>query len=159
MPTMLSPLHMETHMMIKKVLAVATLTLSAGASNAWTLVYAHDASGAATSGSIQTLRNAINNGASVKVIIQRPTVHNWSVNCTNVSVRNDASQAVVCIGMWPLIVNTYIGAQFSNIITPAQTAHFTINTLGQYAQADVKIGDGSILNNSMNTYPMLWFVD
>lgn len=125
---------------------------------AWTLVYTNDPSGAATSGSIQTLRNAINNGSTVKVLIHRPTAHNWLVNCTNISVRNDASQAVVCVGNWPLESQLAIGAQFGAITTPAQAAHFVINTLGQYSQTNVRLGDGGIAWSTIVNHQMSWFV-
>lgn len=159
MPTMQPPLHMETIMILKKALALAILTLSAGASHAWTLVYTNDPSGAATSGSIQTLRNAINSGAAVKVLIHRPTAHNWLVNCTNISVRNDTSQAVVCVGNWPLESQLGIGAQFGAATTPAQAAHFVINTLGQYSQTNVRLGDGGIVSSTIVNHQMSWFVE
>ncbi|MCG3784629.1 hypothetical protein [Delftia acidovorans] len=146
-------------MLIKKALAVVALTLSAGASHAWTLVYANDAAGNASAGSLQSLRTAVNNGANVKVLVTQPNVHTWGVKCTHTSVKMDATQAVVCLSDVGLIVDIGMGSQFAAVANPPQSMHFIINTSGQYAQANVNIGTGALVARSTLNYPMQWFVD
>lgn len=153
------PLHVETIMHLGKALAVAAVTLSAAASHAWTLVYANDASGNTTAGSLQSLRTAVNNGASVKVVVTAPGTHNWSVLCNQVAVKFDASQGVICVSGMQLLIDNSMGANFAAVANPPQSADFTINTQGQYSQSNVRISDGVLVSKTLVYHPMQWFVD
>lgn len=146
-------------MMIKQSLAVAALTLSAGASHAWTLVYANDAAGNATAGSLQSLRTAVTNGASVKVVSDDVGKHAWSVQCAVAAVKYDTSQAVVCANNPVLAADNVIGAQFSNVLSPPQSVSTMINTRGQFSQAMVRLSDGALIGKTLVNAPMQWFVD
>lgn len=145
-------------MTLRNFLTCAALTLVAGASQAWTLAYSHDATGAATSGSLETLRNAANNGASVKVLVSFPGVHTFQVPCANVSVRDDASLAVVCSNT-TLRTDGTPGVAFGMPVSPPQSAHFVINTLGQYSHSTVRIGDGGLTSYTKFNQPMRWYIE
>lgn len=103
-------------MMFKQALAVVTLTLSVGASHAWTLAYAHDTNGSATAGSLQGLRNAGSNGASVKVVAMLPADQDFQLPCAPVSMHMGATQEVVCIGSMDLRTYGEINAQLGQVI-------------------------------------------
>lgn len=152
-------LHTETIMLVNRTLAVAAIALSAGASHAWTLVYANDAAGNATAGSLQSLRTAVTNGASVKVVSDDAGKHAWSVQCAVAAVKYDASQAVVCANNPVLAADNSIGAQFSNVYSPPQTVSNMLNTRGQFSQAIVRLSDGSLIGKTLVNVPMQWFVD
>lgn len=146
-------------MLIKKSLAILALTLSAGASHAWTLVYANDAAGNVTAGSLQSLRTAAINGSSVRVVSDVPGKHAWSVTCTQVAVKYDASQGVVCFGASGLAADNSMGAQFSNVYSPPQIVHIMLNSQGQYSQAMIRTGDGALASKTLVYHPMQWFVE
>lgn len=156
---MRTPLHIETFMFFKQTLAVAALAISASTSHAWTLVYANDAAGNVTAGSLQSLRTALNNGASLKVLVTNPVVHVWQVPCSHVSMRLDSTQAVVCLSSTQLRVDGSIGAQFGNPSNPPSSANYSINTLGQYVQVNFQVGSNSIINKTSDNFPMQWYVE
>lgn len=154
-----TPLHKETIMFLKETLAIAALTLATSASHAWTLVYANDASGNVTAGSLQTLRTALNNGSDLKVVVTAPNVNMWSVKCAFTSVTLDATQGVVCLSDAGLGVDISMGSNFAGTSNPPRSVHFAINTRGQYAQAEVNKGTGALASKTINNYAMQWFVD
>lgn len=149
---------METIMLFKQTLALTAFFLSAGASHAWTLVYANDAAGNVTAGSLQSLRTAVINGSSVRVVSDVPGKHAWSVPCAQLAVKYDASQAVVCSGGSGLASDNSMGAQFSNVYSPPQIVHIMLNSQGQYSQALVRISDGVVASKTLVYHPMQWFV-
>ncbi|WP_416819930.1 hypothetical protein [Delftia tsuruhatensis] len=143
-----------------KAASLAAAICFAGNASAWTLIYAHDANGTATAGSLQALRAAVNAGASVKILSMPPGVHNWSVLCSQVSVRPDPSQSVACVGAdMALIVDLTPGANFGVPPTPIHSSNFAINTLGQYAETKVQISNGAIVSRVTFNYPAQWFVE
>jgi len=150
-------LHIETTMIIKHAIAIAALALATGGANAWTLVYANDAAGNVTAGSLQSLRTAVLNGSSVRVVSDVPGKHAWSVPCFQMAVKYDA-QGVVCFGGSPLASDNSMGAQFSNVYSPPQIVHIMLNTQGQYSQALVRISDGVLASKTLVYHPMQWFV-
>lgn len=143
-----------------KATSLAAAICFAGNAYAWTLMYAHDANGTATAGSLQALRAAVNAGAAVKVLSMPPGVHNWSVTCSQVSVRPDPYQTVVCIGApLDLLIDTAPGASFGALTSPVQSSHFAINTLGQYAQTKIQKSNSAIVSSTTYNYPAQWFVE
>lgn len=146
-------------MNIKKSLILAALTISAGTSHAWNLVYAHDASGNPTGGSLQTLRTALNNGSNLRVLVIVPNVHTWSLNCHQFSIKHDASQAVVCQNDQGLAGNINLGAHFGAPPNPTSSAHFILNTLGQYSATSISRANGSVIQSSVSNHQMQWYVD
>ncbi|UKE79343.1 hypothetical protein [Xanthomonas graminis] len=145
-------------MVLRKLFIFAALFVAAGNLRAATLVYATGASGNVSAGSLQTLREALNNGASVKVLVTAPNDHVWAVPCTNTSVKL-TSQAVVCVSNMGLGINIAMGAQFGSVSSPPQTVHFIINTSGQYVQNTVDIGTGQAYSHATFVYAMQWYVD
>jgi hypothetical protein len=156
---MQTPLHIETIMTLKKTLALAALTLAAGTSHAWNLIYSNDANGATTAGSLQALRTAAINGASIKVVVFDAGAQHWHIPCAQVSVKYDSSQSIVCLGNVDLLIDNTAGAQFGAVLSPPRSANFAANTLGQYAQADIQKSNGAILSRTTRNYPMSWYVD
>ncbi|UYK90701.1 MULTISPECIES: hypothetical protein [Xanthomonas] len=149
-------------MIIGKIAAIATLALAAGSAQAWTLVYATDSNGNISSGSLQTLRTAVDSGASVRVLITAPNnnpEHVWGLLCTNTSLRLDSSQAVVCSSDQDLSMNVAMGSQFGAVSNPAYSAHFLLNTSGQFVQANIRVSNGELLSNTKYTYAMRWYVE
>ncbi|BDE72036.1 hypothetical protein HQS1_31600 [Delftia lacustris] len=151
-------LHPETIMFIKQTIAIAALALSAGTSHAWSLVYANDASGATTAGSLQALRAAANGGSSVKVLVLTAG-HTWQVPCAHVSVRNDSTQAVICTKGSEFHIDVTPGAQFGQVPNPTKFAFFAANTLGQYAQVDMQVSNGSVVSRNTINAQMQWYVE
>ncbi len=146
-------------MKLRNILMTSVTLLFATQSFAWNLVYSHDANGTGTFGSLQALRTAVNNGASVKVLVVPPSVHTWQVSCSEVSVRTDTSQSVACIANSMLSFDLTAGAQFGAVPSPNYSQHFAMNTLGQYAQANVQNGSGTLLSRSTQNFAMQWYVD
>ncbi len=146
-------------MLIKQIISAAAITLFAGTSYAWNLVYSHDASGNQTGGSIQTLRTALNNGSNVKVLVVVPNVHPWTVPCSHVSIKHDASQAVVCLSGVGLGIDIRMGAQFAAVVNPPNSVHYAINTQGQYVETNISHVNGSVLNRTVVNHQMQWYVD
>ena len=147
-------------MKILKIISAASLILLASNSYAWTLVYAHDANGNPTAGSLQTLRNAASNGSSIKVVSSPPGVHDMQIPCTTISVRHDNdAQDVLCTGgldVWTLADS---GPQFGISYTPPQSVVFTMNTKGQYTHISVRLSNREILNTYQWRFPMRWYAD
>jgi hypothetical protein len=135
------------------------MTLSAGASHAWTLVYSHDANGTATAGSLQTLRNAALNGSSVAIVTSTPGVHDWQVTCTHVSIRHDnGGQDVICVNHLDLWTDATPGATFGTPYQPPQSAQFTANTRGQYTHISIRKDNGSVILTNQMRLPIRWYV-
>ncbi|WP_155393082.1 hypothetical protein [Xanthomonas albilineans] len=147
--------------MIKsKVLVFMALAFVAGSSQAWTLVYATDANGNVSAGSLQLLRTAVDNGSDVKVLVTAQTTpHTWGVICTNTSMKLDSSQALVCVSHDDYAMNISMGSQFGEPSNPPFSAHFLINTSGQYAEADMRLGTGEVISKNKYIYPMRWYVN
>ncbi|MDY4340174.1 MULTISPECIES: hypothetical protein [Xanthomonas] len=149
-------------MIMLKTFVFTVLALAAGSSQAWTMVYATDANGNVSAGSLQTLRTAVDNGADVKVLVTAPTqnpYHTWGVLCTNTSMKLDSSQAVVCVGHDDYAMNIAMGSQFGEPSNPPFSAHFLINTSGEYAEADMRLGSGDVVAKSKYVYAMRWYVN
>ena len=146
-------------MLIKQILSAAAITFFAGASYAWNLVYSHDASGNPTGGSLQTLRTAVSNGSSVKVAVNHKNTLTWAFNCTHVSIRPDASQGIVCLSETGLGIDILPGPTFANVVTPPNSVHYAVNTLGQFVETNIAHNGGSVLNRQSTNQPMQWFVD
>lgn len=146
-------------MSFEKIIVAAAITMCAGTSHAWNIVYAHDGNGNATIGSLQALRAAAKNGASVKVVVENPGIQYWNAPCAQVSVRDDATQAVVCLGNVDLLVDLNQGPQFGVVLAPPKSANFAANTNGQYGQTDVQINNGAILSQTTRRYTMNWYVE
>ncbi|WP_267108372.1 hypothetical protein [Xanthomonas sacchari] len=146
-------------MILKNVFAAVALGILSFNAQASTLVYATDANGSVVSGSLQTLRTALNSGANVKVLVTAPNDHVWAVPCTNTSVKLDASQAVVCVSNQGLGMNISMGSQFGGVSNPPQSVHFLLNTSGQYVQANIDMGSGTLVSRSAYVFAMQWYVD
>ena len=147
-------------MKISKTISAASLILLASNSYAWTLVYAHDANGNPTAGSLQTLRNAASNGSSIKVVSSPPGVHDFQIPCTTISVRHDNdAQDVLCGGNLDLSTVATSGPQFGVANTPPQSAVFTMNTKGQYTHVAIRLSNHEILNTYQWRFPMRWYAD
>ncbi|UYC10268.1 hypothetical protein [Xanthomonas sp. CFBP 8445] len=149
-------------MIKRKALVFMALALAAGSSQAWTLVYATDANGNVSAGSLQSLRTAVDNGADLKVLVTAPnqnTQHTWGVLCTNTSMKLDSSQALVCVGHDDYAINIGMGSQFGEPSNPPFSAHFLINTSGEYAEAYMRLGSGELISKSKYVYAMRWFVN
>lgn len=146
-------------MQLKHIISAAAITFAAGTSHAWNLIYAHDVNGNATMGSLQALRTAAKNGASVKIVTYEAGVHFWNAPCAQVSVRDDATQAVVCLGHVDFLVNLNQGPQFGVPLQPPHAANFAANTTGQYAQVDIQTGTGTVLSQKVFRGPISWYVD
>ncbi|MFG0640208.1 MULTISPECIES: hypothetical protein [Delftia] len=146
-------------MLIKKCISAAAMILVASTSHAWNLIYAHDVNGNATVGSLQALRTAAKNGASVKIVTHEPGVHFWNAPCAQVSVRDDSTQAVVCLGHVDFLVNLNQGPQFGVPLQPPHGANFAANTTGQYAQVDIQTGNGAVLAQKVFRGAISWYVD
>ena len=147
-------------MKISKIISAASLILLASNSYAWTLVYAHDANGNPTAGSLQTLRNAASNGSSIKVVSSPPGAHDWQVPCTAVSVRHDRdAQDVLCTGSLSLWMLDASGPQFGLSYTPPQSVSYIMNTKGQYTHISVRLSNNEILNTYQWRFPMRWYAD
>lgn len=123
------------------------------------MVYATDASGSVTLGSLQTLRAAVNNGSSVRVIITAPNDSPWGLLCTNTSLRIDSSQAVVCRSDQDVSINFAMGAQFGTVSNSAYSAHFLLNTSDHYVHANMNVKAGNFMSTTIYNYPMRWYVD
>jgi hypothetical protein len=145
-------------MHFKKSIVVAALSLAANSAHAWTLAYAHDANGSQTSGSLEVLSTAANNGASVKVIISIPGSHTLHIPCEILSVREDSTSAVVCTNS-TLRSSGLPGPSFGTTIGAPQSAYFTINTMGQYAHTNIRIGDGGLVSHTIFNYAMKWYIE
>lgn len=145
-------------MIPKKTIAAMAISLSAGASHAWTLAYAHDTNGIATAGSLQGLRNAASNGASVKAVAVLPGDQDFQLPCAPVSIHMGATQEVVCIGSMDLRTYGETGAQFGVMIGPPQSMHFKANTAGQFTQNNINLGTGALMSTSQTRYAMRWYV-
>ncbi|MDH0850866.1 MULTISPECIES: hypothetical protein [Delftia] len=146
-------------MQFKHIISAAAIALIAGTSHAWNLVYSHDGNGNATLGSLQALRTAVINGASVKIVTHESGVHFWSAPCAQVSVRDDATQAVVCLGHVDFLVNLNQGPQFGVPLQPPHAANFAANTIGQYNQTDIQSGNGAILSQKVFRGAINWYVN
>jgi hypothetical protein len=143
-----------------KAASLAAAIFCTGNASAWTLIYAHDANGTATAGSLQALRAAVNAGASVKVLSMPPGIHNLSVTCSQVAVRPDPSQTVVCVGApVDLVMDITAGTNFGVPPSPIHSSHFAINTLGQYAQTKVQKSNSAIVSSGTYNYAAQWFVE
>jgi hypothetical protein len=145
-------------MRFKNLLLPLVIAISATNSYAWNFIYSHDGNGVAIDGSLQALRNAVSNGAAVKVGVILPE-HEWQITCSITALGREANNSVVCIGDRGLATYTIPGSQFGNSLTPAQSLEFTINTQGQYTQAGVARSNGSLIANSQFRFPMRWYVD
>lgn len=146
-------------MNIRKSLILTALTISAGTSHAWTLAYANDANGNVTAGSLQTLRTALDQGASLKVLIDSPGVHIWHMRCTHISQRTDAGQVVSCYSHMAMRINGTPGAAFGTILDASNSSTLFANTLGQYAQVRIHVGTNAVVDKSVNNYSMRWYVE
>ncbi|WP_280188170.1 hypothetical protein [Delftia sp. PS-11] len=147
-------------MKISKIISAASLILLASNSYAWTLVYAHDANGNPTAGSLQTLRNAASNGSSIKVVSSPPGVHDFQLLCANVSVRHDNdAQDVLCGSSLDLWTLANPGSQFGTAYSPPQSVAITMNTRGQYTHISIRLSNHEILNTYQWRFPMRWYAD
>lgn len=144
-------------MQFKHIISAAAITLIAGTSHAWTLAYAHDANGNATAGSLQGLRNAASNGASVKIVAILPG-HDFQLPCAPVSIHTGSTQEVVCIASMDLRNYGETGPQFGLIIGPPQNSHFKANTAGQYTQSNINLATGAAVFTVQERYAMRWYV-
>ncbi|MCB4787025.1 hypothetical protein LGR64_12120 [Delftia sp. Lp-1] len=146
-------------MLIKRSLCISAIAFLASNSYAWNLIYSNDANGATTAGSLQALRTAAINGASIKVVVFDAGAQHWHAPCAQVSVKYDSTQSIVCLGNVDLLIDNTAGAQFGAVLSPPRSANFAANTLGQYAQADIQKSNGAILSRTTRSYPMSWYVD
>lgn len=144
-------------MLIKQIISAVAITLFAGTSYAWTLVYAHDSNGTATAGSLQTLRNAASNGSSIKAVVSFPGEHDWQLLCDQVSVRMGSSQDVLCSNTLDLWTQATAGAQFGIPFSPPQSASFALNTQGQYTHISVRKDNGTVILTNQLRQAMRWY--
>lgn len=146
-------------MPIKQIISAVAITLFAGTSYAWNLVYSHDANGNPTGGSLQTLRTALSNGSNIKVHVNYQNTQIWAFNCTHFAIKQDATQAIVCLSGTGLGIDTRVGATFATVVNPPNSVHYATNTLGQYVETNVGLNGGAVLNRVSSNYSMQWFVD
>lgn len=146
-------------MLIKKSVCISAIVFLASNSYAWNLIYSNDANGATTAGSLQALRTAAINGASIKVVAFDAGVQHWNAPCAQVSVKYDTPQSIVCLGNVDLLIDNTSGAQFGVVLNPPRSANFAANTLGQYAQAEIQKSNGAVLSRTTRNYAMSWYVD
>lgn len=144
---------------LNKFLSAAALVFFASNSYAWTLVYANDASGNVTAGTLQSLRNAVSTGSSVKVIVSSPNIQVWSILCNTAAHEADASKGVICYGPAPLYAGWTIGRDAGQILNPPQAMHIIVNTLGQYSQYGISYATGQVTHSLKQNYAMQWYVD
>jgi hypothetical protein len=145
-------------MRFRSILISSVLSLMASSSFAWTSIYENDAYGNVTLGSVQALKNALSSGASLKVVVTVPNVQKMTATCSQVSSRLD-TDSVVCIGTINLLVTMGVGPNFGKVAEPTQLAHYAISTLGKYSQSHVQIGTGALLNQTIQSYAMQWYVE
>lgn len=146
-------------MQFKHIVSAAAITLITGTSHAWNLVYSHDASGAPTAGSLQTLRTALNNGSSLKVQLISPNVQTWTLYCTQHGVKADASQAVVCLSNTNLGMDVRVGSNFGVVGLPPSSTSYAVNTTGQFVETNINHSNGAVVNRAVSNISMQWFVD
>lgn len=146
-------------MQFKHIVSAAAITLITGTSHAWNLVYSHDASGAPTAGSLQTLRTALNNGSSLKVQLISPNVQTWTLYCTQHGVKADASQAVVCLSNTNLGMDVRVGSNFGVVGLPPSSTSYAVNTTGQFVETNINHSNGAVVNRAVSNVSMQWFVD
>ncbi|WP_146749304.1 hypothetical protein [Paracidovorax anthurii] len=130
----------------------------AGPASAWTLVYSHDQSGAATFGSIQALVNAVSNGSGVKVVVETGETIQFQCNWLHVKKDVPTSPNVVCTAESGLGVNLTAGANFGGISSPPFIGHYAMNTLGQYAVTRITAGTSNVTLRQNYSFPMQWYV-
>jgi hypothetical protein len=146
-------------MLRKHLIALASslLFMSSNAS-AWTLIYANDASGTATAGSISALRNAASNGSGIKVVAFSGQT-NIQFRCNYINVRlTDATPNVVCQPDSALALDTSPGATFGAPSSPPRINYLLINSLGQYVIKKVNLGSTTVDTESYN-FAMQWYVE
>lgn len=146
-------------MSLRKALAIAALTLTAGTSHAWTLVYSNDAAGNATSGSLQTLRSAVSNGSSIKVVLNSGGTLEWAILCSPVAILNGTAQDVLCFGTQEVDTVNDASAQFGTPILPARSIHFRLNSRGTYIQTNVRLDNGGIMGSYPMKFSMRWYAE
>lgn len=144
-------------MSIKFFISAIALTIFTTSSHAWTLIYSHDANGTPTMGSLEALRNAASNGSSIKVVVISSGSHDWQLSCSQVSVKTDGTQEVVCFHKMDLWTQSKTGPQFGSLSSPPQFLNFTINTLGQYSQTSIQISNGAVLYTNTLRFPIRWY--
>lgn len=143
-------------MNFRQSIAISLLALTTGGAHAWTLVYATDASGNISFGTLQAIRNAASIGSSIK-IIQTANGHEFQINCNQVSMHTGTTQEVVCISTADLYTRGDTNAQFGTAIAPPQSLHYRINTRGQYTHTTLLHGSGTIQSVVQAVYPIRWY--
>ena len=126
---------------------------------AWTLVYTHTGEGTRVFGDIETLINAVQNGASLKVLVETPAIekelgYSFIFVPHTMHVRNGVVFAM----------NTLtVGANFEGdrLIFDEDSFYYMIiaNTNGVLEQIRWDVGQHTPRGHNQTCFGMKWFVD
>jgi len=139
-------------MNLKKMLKVGVLlTLLFGVTQgfAWQMVYHHDANGNKIAGSLDTLKNAIENGHKVRV-----SYSNTYIDPVLVLIKNNIVY---------LQSANYVALSFNNDIasfyTPATNSYVNVDSNGNRIVMEVKADGSTSKVYAKQNLEMKWFID
>jgi hypothetical protein len=120
---------------------------------AWSLVYAHDAAGVPTFGSVSSLRNAIGRGADVKVAMDQA----YYASCDGVHVNSDGS--VSCMHTSPISVRNALPGPNFGFQDDAYHWFVMVNTTGQRDMSRWSVGEHTDRGHTQDTTSIRWFIN
>jgi hypothetical protein len=121
--------------------------------SAWTLVYANDATGKATYGSLSTLINAKKQGQDVKV-----AQDNAYTKCDDVQISPD-NLVVLYSNTQGISLNPYSSGSGFGFQDDAYHWFFVVNTKGQRDMSRWSVGEHIDRGHAHDAIPIKWYVN
>jgi hypothetical protein len=115
----------------------------------WTLVYAADASGNATSGSLSALRHAVRHAADVKVMYNAND-NWWARECISACSRGTGSSAIVAATCLEA-VDTHVTAKGLELTDPVALEYHVYNSNGWRSRSTAGVIDS-------HRFALRWYV-
>jgi hypothetical protein len=129
-----------------------TLLLAMSNAYAWDKVYANDATGNVTFGSLATLIDAVQQGKDVKV-----SMNGAYFTCQYVFVVSSSS--VACTNNTNISIQSVVPGASFGFQNDAYHAFFVVNTLGQRDVSRWSVGAHIDRGHSKDALPIQWFVN
>ena len=124
----------------------------------WTLIYATDSSGNRTFGSLTSFRNAVRNGADVKVIYSPTTDVWWSRYCSSVNFSGSGESILISATFMEAADTTRTGTRL-NFENPFALEYHIYNRTGARSMSKFDYGNHTLISQETNRImPMKWYV-
>jgi hypothetical protein len=145
---------------MKKTMLIAVLCISvlrcASSAMAWTMVYAHDGNGNATSGNISALVNAAMAGKQIRVMFTDYETKNI-IDCPTVWVKGNTvyAQSTAIVGS---AIDTTNGDKLI-FLAPGYFGFYNVSTLGSTTLSRWRIGEHVSEGEDTYAFSLRWFVN